>query len=69
MLMSLVMTEFSYFFDVTEIKSVLIHEYQYKSTRVLHESTRVRHEPNTNQHESKNELDEPTWVNTSTILA
>ena len=35
------------------IKSILIHEYQHKSTRVNTSPTRV----NTNQHESKTGLD------------
>ena len=62
----------------TSIKSILIHEYQHKSTRVntnQHESTRVRHEStevrhestriNTRQHESNTSQHESTRVNTN----
>ena len=37
------------------VKSILIHEYQHKSTRVRHLSTRINRSPtqvNTNQHDS-----------------
>ena len=40
------------------IESILIHEYQQKSTRVRHESTRTWHESNPSQHESDTSQDE-----------
>ena len=49
------------------IKSILIHEYQHKTTRVntnqhefdtnQHESDMSQHDSDTNQHESKTSLD------------
>ena len=50
------------------IKSILIHEYQPKLTRIdtsQHDSTRVRHESTRNQHESTRIHTSPTRVNTN----
>ena len=45
------------------IKSILMHEYQHKSTRVntsQHESDTNQHESDMSQHESKTSLDHKT---------
>ena len=57
------------------IKSILIHEYQHKSTRVntsltrvnttQHESNTSQHESDTSQHESTQVKKYPRWVNMS----
>ena len=46
---------------ILKIKSILIHEYQHKSTRV----NKNQHEPDTSQHESTRVNTSPTRVNMS----
>ena len=72
-------TMFSGILFTLKIKSILIHEYQHKSTRVntnqqestraRHESTRVRHESTRVQHKSTRINTSPTRVNTTPTRA
>ena len=55
----------SFFVQFNLIKSILIHKYQHKSTRVQHKSIRIEHESTQVRHQSTQINTSPTRVNTS----